>query len=291
MPENTTAVGTVMAVDPDAGDTVVHTLSGADAALFTLDPASGALAFAAAPDFERPADTASTSPASPAGDNVYLLAVTATSGIGDRALTATRQVRVTVTDVDGEAPGAPGAPTFAAGATSLEVAWAEPAVNPGPPVDDYDLRYRRRGTTQWTPHPHAGAARTATLAGLDPETAYEVQVKAKEPRGRERVVDDGHGEHRGQHRARVHVRRRPDGVCLHAGGERPRKLHPRRARHGGGGRPGRRPADLRPRVGRRRERPRRHRALRPRRRHRWRSPTPAPARTTRASPTRAPPSR
>jgi len=56
--ENTTNVAQVIAVDPDAGQTLTYSIEGgADKDLFTLDPATGALKFKAAPDFDlRPLD-------------------------------------------------------------------------------------------------------------------------------------------------------------------------------------------------------------------------------------------
>jgi hypothetical protein len=66
-------------------------LSGADAALFTID-AAGALAFAAAPDFEV---TGSAS-----GTNDYTVVVTATAG----SKTAEQTITVSVTDVDETPP-------------------------------------------------------------------------------------------------------------------------------------------------------------------------------------------
>ena len=87
--ENSTAVGTVAAgvLGCNSGDTVTMALSGADAALFTID-AAGALAFAAAPDFEV---TGSAS-----GTNDYTVVVTATAG----SKTAEQTITVTVTDVE-----------------------------------------------------------------------------------------------------------------------------------------------------------------------------------------------
>jgi hypothetical protein len=86
--ENSTAVGTVAAgvSGCNSGDTVTMTLSGADAALFTID-AAGALAFAAAPDFEAPG--------SASGTNDYTVVVTATAG----SVSADQTITVTVTDV------------------------------------------------------------------------------------------------------------------------------------------------------------------------------------------------
>ena len=87
--ENSTAVGTVAAgiVGCNTSEAVTMALSGADAALFTID-AAGALAFAAAPDFEV---TGSAS-----GTNDYTVVVTATAG----TKTAEQTITVTVTDVE-----------------------------------------------------------------------------------------------------------------------------------------------------------------------------------------------
>jgi len=104
------------AADPD-GDALTYTLSGADAALFTL-AADGKLTFKAAPDFEAPKDAG--------GNNVYDVIVTASDG----ALSTAKAVAITVTDVadgggtppvygDGNANtlfGAAGADTIYAGA-------------------------------------------------------------------------------------------------------------------------------------------------------------------------------
>ncbi|MEL7164094.1 MAG: cadherin repeat domain-containing protein, partial [Pseudomonadota bacterium] len=91
--ENTTAVATFAASDPDTGDTLSYSIGGgADAALFTIDSVTGALSFIAAPDFETPLDDG--------GDNVYDVDVT----VSDGTLTDTESVQVTVNDVD-EGPG------------------------------------------------------------------------------------------------------------------------------------------------------------------------------------------
>ena len=58
---------------PDAdGDTLVYSLSGTDAARFTIDTNTGEVSFIAAPDFEMPGDDD--------GDNVYDVVVTASDG-------------------------------------------------------------------------------------------------------------------------------------------------------------------------------------------------------------------
>ena len=88
--ENGTAAFTATATDVD-GDTLTYTLTGADAALFAIDAATGVVSFIAAPDFETPGDAD--------GDNVYDVTVTASDG----ELSSSQDVAITVTDVN-EAP-------------------------------------------------------------------------------------------------------------------------------------------------------------------------------------------
>ena len=98
-------MGTVTATDADTGDDIAYSLTGgADMAKLTIHPTSGALTFVAAPDYETPTDVESTAPVNMAGNNEYIVTVTATGGTGGRAMTATQTITVTVTDVVNEAP-------------------------------------------------------------------------------------------------------------------------------------------------------------------------------------------
>lgn len=98
--ENTAGVVyTAEAADPE-GEAVTYALSGTDAALFTIDAATGAVSFVAAPDFESPADAD--------GDNNYEITVTASDG----SLTTDQSVTITVTGVD-EGPA-----VFSSGSTA-----------------------------------------------------------------------------------------------------------------------------------------------------------------------------
>jgi Ca2+-binding RTX toxin-like protein len=81
----------VTAADADGPAKVFSLDGGADAALFTIDAASGALSFLAAPDFEAPADAGQ--------DNVYHVQVR----VSDGELSSTQAIAVTVADVN-EAP-------------------------------------------------------------------------------------------------------------------------------------------------------------------------------------------
>ena len=177
--ENQTAVGTVQASDGDADDSVTGYAiqGGADRSKFSIVEATGVLTFAAAPNFEAPADADA--------DNAYVVVVRATSGTGARAKTADQTITVTVTDVAGEAPGVPAAPAVtSASVTSVTAAWTEPA-NAGPPITDYDYRYRVTSPQgSWTEVTNTTiTALSATITGLAEGTEYDVQVRATNDEG------------------------------------------------------------------------------------------------------------
>ncbi len=89
--ENQTAVIDVQAsddLDSEGAGLVFAISGGSDSAAFAIDPNSGVLTFAAAPDFEAPADADT--------DNVYEVQVTVTDSGG---LTDTQAIAVTVTDL------------------------------------------------------------------------------------------------------------------------------------------------------------------------------------------------
>lgn len=90
-PENQTFVTSVAATDPDANDTLTFSIKGgADASLFTIDPATGNLSFKTAPDFETPFDANR--------DNVYEVIVSVWDNTAPDH-TDEQLLKVTVTDV------------------------------------------------------------------------------------------------------------------------------------------------------------------------------------------------
>ena len=107
--EGTVALGDVVATDPEGGAVSYAIAGGADADLFAIDAATGALTFTAAPDFEAPADAG--------GNNVYDVIVQASDG----AVTATQAIAVTVTD-GGEGPAITGPATVSAAENQTAVA-------------------------------------------------------------------------------------------------------------------------------------------------------------------------
>lgn len=93
--ENATAVTTVVATDSDSGQTVTYAIAGGDdAALFTINTSTGALSFAAPPDYENPTDAD--------GNNIYTVTVQASDGNGGLD---TQTISVTVANAaDGASP-------------------------------------------------------------------------------------------------------------------------------------------------------------------------------------------
>ena len=86
--ENTTSVITYTATDVDAGTSLSFSISGTDAADFAINSSSGALTFAASPDFEAPADSDV--------NNTYVVIVTVSDGL----LSDTQTLTVTITNVN-----------------------------------------------------------------------------------------------------------------------------------------------------------------------------------------------
>ena len=184
--ENQTTVGTVVAADSDADDSVTGyaITGGADQTFFSIEATSGALTFDAPPNYED-ADDSGT-------NNTYVVDVTATSGAGTRVMTATQTITVTVTDVDTEAPGKPGTPTVSAGsATSLRVNWSAPS-NAGPAITGYDVRHRTSSPEgSWTEKNVPSIA--AVIESLSENTSYDVQVRATNAEGTGAWSDSGNG--------------------------------------------------------------------------------------------------
>ena len=217
--EHETTVGTVVATDGDVEDSVTgFTLGGADADRFEITLA-GALSFAAPPDFEKPEDVRSSSPANDADNNEYVVAVTAASGVGSRGRTATQTIVVTVADLD-EPPGQPPAPTVGGfSSTSVFVfAGRRPIHNTGPGIDDYDLQIREKGMGMFDEKDYDSTRVAALVVNLDPGTTYEVQVRARNDEGAGPWSPSGEATTETNSRPQLFSSALPSGVTATAGG-------------------------------------------------------------------------
>ena len=156
----------IAATDPD-GDTLTFTLEGTDADSFDILSTSngGQIRTNAALNYEEKSS--------------YSVTVRVDDGRGGKNAV---NVTIRVTDVDGEAPDTPFAPTVTAiSSTSIQVNWDAPA-NEGPPITDYDYRYRATG--DWTEVTNTTiTGTTATIDSLTASTSYEVEVRAKNAEG------------------------------------------------------------------------------------------------------------
>ena len=196
--ENSTgALVTVSATDDDTDDDIESfgIVAAADGSQFDIDDQTGVLTFKEAPNYEAPADVLVADPSSGAGDNEYVVVVEATSGTGDRALTGSQTLTVTVSDVDTEAPGVPAVPTVASTTfNSLTIGWEAPT-NTGPAISAYDVRHiltsasasDKMDDTKWTVAEDAwtsgGGNLEYTISGLSQGTSYDIQVRAENAEG------------------------------------------------------------------------------------------------------------
>ncbi|MCB2008525.1 MAG: DUF4347 domain-containing protein, partial [Rhodoferax sp.] len=154
-PENSTAVTTVVATDPE-GDALSYSISGADVARFSID-AGGVLRFIAAPSFEVAADANA--------DNIYDVTVIVTDSSG---ASATQNLAVSITDVYGAAGVASGQLWFttagnqgmSAGGTSWNAGQVLQYGNQG---DRFDVD---GGLTQGSVDPLAGFAETLPVRAM-----------------------------------------------------------------------------------------------------------------------------
>ena len=169
--ENTlpnTDVGAPVAATDRDGDTLTYALEGADADSFDILSTSdgGQIRTSAALNHEKKAS--------------YAVTVRVTDGRGGSDAV---NLTIRVTDVDGEAPDTPFAPTVTAvSSTRLQVSWEAPA-NTGPPITDYDYRYREPAGS-WTEVINTRITGTAvTIEGLAASTSYDVEVRATNAEG------------------------------------------------------------------------------------------------------------
>ena len=170
VPENTVAgtdVGSLVTATDRDGDTLTYTLEGTDAPSFSLLSTGGGaqIQTSASLNHEEKAR--------------YSVTVRVRDGRGG---TDAVNLTINVTDVDGEAPDTPVAPTVTAvSSTSLQVSWDAPD-NTGPPITDYDYRYRETG--DWTEVTGTRITGTSvTIEGLTALTLYEVEVRATNAEG------------------------------------------------------------------------------------------------------------
>ena len=102
-------------------------------------------------------------------------------------------ITINVADVDGEAPDTPFAPRVTAvSSTRLQVSWEAPG-SQGPPVTDYDYRYREPSGTWTEVSGTTITGTTVTIEGLAASTSYDVEVRARNAEGTSEWSNPGIG--------------------------------------------------------------------------------------------------
>ena len=164
---NTDVGAAIAATDPD-GDTLTYTLEGADADSFDILSTTdgGQIRTSASLNYEA--------------KSRYSVTVRVGDGRGGSDAV---NVTINVTDVDGEAPGTPDAPAVrTVSSSTLQVSWDAPS-NQGPPITDYDYRYREPAGN-WTAVTNTAiTGTTVEITGLGASTSYDVEVRAKNAEG------------------------------------------------------------------------------------------------------------
>ena len=190
-------VGNAVDATDDISTSMTYSLGGPDASLFTIVSSSGQIRSRSSLNHEDPECSYATT------DDPTECTYSVRVKVDDRAGgSAYKSVTIMVNDVD-EPPIAPGTPRVTATKDtgwSLDVSWSEPRNTGKPPINDYDIEYRKvkSGTDQdpWENWPHGtednptanSTERSAKITRrlpatdadpLEPRTQYEVRVKAK----------------------------------------------------------------------------------------------------------------
>ena len=167
----------VTASDPD-GNSLTYSLSGTDAASFTIDAATGQIQVDASVDLDYESTTSY-------GVTVGVSDGLDSDGNADSSTDATIAVTIDVTDVN-EPPPAPDTPDVVQGSdpqTMLDASWTAPDMTGKPAITDYDVQYRTMGSVQWDDHAFDGTGTETTLTSLGSGTYYEVRVRASNDEG------------------------------------------------------------------------------------------------------------
>ncbi len=168
------------ATDEDSTDTMSYGIEGTNASSFAIDSDSGQLKTKVGVNYDHEATPTLS----------VTVRVSDSNGGSD-----TIAVTVTVNDVD-EPPLAPAAPTVSAvseSLTSLSVSWIQPANTGRPSIDSYDLQHRPGTSGSWLDGPQNVNGTSSTIASLEPDSLYQVTVRATNAEGDSPYSSPGSG--------------------------------------------------------------------------------------------------
>ena len=174
-------VGAAITATDDNSTTLNYSLAGAHASLFDIEGSTGQIKTKEPLNTEAECRDVDSNHLTTC--TYMVLVVVDDDGDGGSDVIA---VTISVTDVS-ERPSQPAAPTVEMveddpetdadeSTTSLKVSWVAPDTS-GPPIDDYDLEWRK-GTTGAFTEQAAIAETSYTITNLDPNSSYQVRVTA-----------------------------------------------------------------------------------------------------------------
>ncbi len=177
VPENSgagTAVGDPVAATDQEGDTLVYSLTGADAGSFVIDSGTGQITVGQSLDLDYEGSVNTYSVTVRVTDNKD------TQGANDNSIDASTDVTITVTNVV-ESPPSPASTTASVlASTALQIDWEAPDPTDGPPITAYSVSYVRLvegvPATTTVQTMSAGLETSLVITGLVPNTQYRVMV-------------------------------------------------------------------------------------------------------------------
>ena len=177
------------ATDPD-GDTLEYRLDGTDVGSFDFNPDSRQVLVGEGATLDHESKE----------EHIVELKVSDLKNAegGDDGANDRSSVMVTITVLDeDEPPGKPSAlnvsPADDDGDTTLAVNWTAPDNAGRPDISDYDVQYRAGGG-DFTDADYSGTGTSTTISGLQSDTQYQVQVRAKNDEGTGEWSDSGTGQ-------------------------------------------------------------------------------------------------
>ena len=169
--ETASNIGTpVAATDPD-GDMLTYWLADNESDKFDIDSTTGQLRTRVGESYDYEAE------------DLYEFRIRLMDSTGSSATGGTTKIRITDQDEPPLAPDPPRVTANADSETSLDVSWTAPNNQGRPRIRSYDLQYREGNTGDFTDGPQNVTGKDAVIEDLDPDTTYEVRVRATNQEG------------------------------------------------------------------------------------------------------------
>ena len=160
-----------VAATDDDGDTLTYWLNGNESDKFDIDPTTGQLRTRVGESYDYEAK------------DKYQFRIRVIDSRGASAISSTTTIRITDQDEPPLAPDPPRVTAASDTGSSLDVSWMAPNNKGRPRIRSYDLQYREGNTGDFTDGPQNVTGTGALIEDLEPDTTYEVRVRATNQEG------------------------------------------------------------------------------------------------------------